>query len=82
MRVEEQLVKFGNNADIATGDVKSAEFKEKTLRKYIWVMALHNMLCDYYQKPEHKIFTQYNCDKRFLKMIIEVQSNEAGLQAN
>lgn len=82
IRVEEQLVKFGNNADIATGDVKSAEFKEKTLRKYIWVMALHNMLCDYYQKPEHKILTQCNCDKRFLKMIIEVQSNEAGIQTN
>ena len=82
MRVEEHLVKFGNNADIATDDVKSAEFKEKTLRKYIWVMALHNMLCDYYQKPEYKIFTQCNCDKRFLKMIIEVQSNEAGIQEN
>jgi len=78
-RVEEQLRKFGNNSGIPTEDVKAAELQEKTLRKYIWVMAFHNHVCEASQKQQYKIFTNCNCDTRFLKMTIEVQSNEVGV---
>ena len=78
-RVEEKLKKYGKNADIQVGDVKTAELREKVLRKYIWVMAYHNLVCEIYQKQEYKVFTSCNCDTRFLKMTIEVQSNEAGV---
>ena len=81
-RVEEQLCKYGSNSDIATGDTKAAELREKILHKYIWVMAFHNFICDFYQKPEHKILTRCNCDARFLKMTIEVLNDETGIQAN
>ena len=79
MRVEEQLVKFGSNADIPTGDFKAAEVREKILRKYIWVMALHNQVCSNYNKTEYGILTRCNCDARFLKMTIEVLKDEAGV---
>ena len=69
---QEKLKKFGRNWDISVEDTKEAEFLEKILRKYIWVMAFHNCICDLYNKPEHKIATQCNCDPRFLKMVIEV----------
>ena len=72
IKVEEKLKKFGRNWDISVEDTKEAEFREKILRKYIWVMAFHNCICDLYNKPEHKIATQCNCDPRFLKMVIEV----------
>lgn len=81
-RVEEQLRKYGSNSDIATGDTKAAELREKILRKYTWVMAFHNSICDFYQKPEHKILTRCNCDTRSLKMTIEVLNDETGIQAN
>lgn len=78
-RVEEKLRKYGSNKDIEIKKVKDAEVREKVLRKYIWVMAFHNLICDFYQKQKYKIFTSCNCDTRFLKMTIEVQGNEAGV---
>ncbi len=78
-KIEERLKKYGSNADIAVGDVRTAELREKTLRKYVWVMAFHNQICEFYQKQEHKILTSCNCDARFLKMTIEVLENEAGI---
>lgn len=76
-QVEEQLKKYGHNMDIATGDVIEAELREKILRKYVWVMAYHNAICEQNQKNEFKIYTQCNCDTRFLKMTIEVQTNNS-----
>ena len=81
-RVEEKLKKYGKNVDIKTTEVKTAEIREHVLRKYIWAMAFHNLICDFYQKPEHKILTRCNCDTRFLKMTIEVLDDETGIQAN
>ena len=81
-RVEEKLKKYGKNVDIKTTEVKTAEIREHVLRKYIWAMAFHNFICDFYQKPEHKILTRCNCDTRFLKMTIEVLNDETGIQAN
>ena len=78
-RIEEKLKKYGKNTDIQVGDIKSAELREKVLRKYIWVMAYHNRVCEIYQKQEHKVYTSCNCDTRFLKMTIEVQNNETGV---
>lgn len=78
-RVEEKLKEFGSNADIADGNIRGAELREKVLRKYMWVMAFHNCVCDYYKKPEYKILTRCNCDVRFLKMTLEVLKDETGI---
>ncbi len=74
--VEERLKKYGSNADIPNGDIRKADEKEKTLRKYIWVMAFHNLVCGVYQKPEYIILARCNCDARFLKTTIEVLKEE------
>lgn len=71
-RVEEQLKRFGNNSDIVLDKIREAEMREKTLRKYVWVMAYHNLVCEYYKKQDYKIYTKCNCDTRFLKMTIEL----------
>lgn len=71
-RVEDKLRIFGNNNDIETGDDKSAKLREKVLRKYIWIMAYHNDICDICQKPDLKILTKSNCDRRFVNTTIEV----------
>ena len=71
-RVEQQLRRFGNNSDIAIEKIKEAEIREKTLRKYVWVMAYHNLVCEHYDKQDYKIYTKCNCDTRFLKMTIEL----------
>jgi hypothetical protein len=71
-RVEDKLRIFGNNNDIETGDDKSAKLREKVLRKYIWIMAYHNDICDICQKTDLKILTKSNCDRRFVNTTIEV----------
>ena len=80
--VEEQLRKYGQNDDIATGDANAADIREQILKKYIWVMAYHNLICEFYKKPDHKILSRCNCDTRFLKMKIEVLENEAGIKVH
>lgn len=77
--VEEKLRQYGNNKDIADGDVKAAELREHILRKYIWVMAYHNMICRQYRKPDEGILTRANCDSRFLKITVEVLEDETGI---
>lgn len=77
--VEEKLSEYGCNQDIAICDIKKAELRESILRKYIWVMAFHNCVCNTYHKPQYKICTICNCDARFLKMTIEVLKDETGV---
>lgn len=78
-RVIAELKKYGKNVDIATGDTKAAEVREHILKKYIWIMAYHNQICVKYQKMNHFISTTCNCDKRFMKMTIEVLDDETGV---
>ncbi len=72
-KIEEQLKKYGHNSDIGIEEIKEAEEREKILRKYIWVMTYHNIICDAYKKLDYKIYTKCNCDTRFMKMIIELE---------
>ena len=80
--VEERLEEFGNNQDIPLENQSDAALREKTLRKYIWVMAFHNHICELYGKTNCKIFTELNCDARFLLMTIKVQKDEQPIQTN
>ena len=77
-RVETELKKYGKNADIAVGDTEAAKVREHILKKYIWVMAYHNQMCVSYQKMSHFISTSCNCDKRFMKMTVEVFDDGTG----
>ena len=71
-RVEEQLKRYGDYSDIKTEDAKEADVREHILRKYIWVMAYHNLICDNAKHVDYKILTRCNCDARFVKTTIEV----------
>ena len=70
--IEGQLKKYGQNDNIELGDIKTADLRERILKKYIWVMAYHNKMCEYYGRIEFKILTKCNCDSRFLKIKIDV----------
>lgn len=39
-------------------------------------MAYHNAICNKNDKSDYTIFTRCNCDKRFMRMTIEVIENE------
>lgn len=80
--VEEQLIKFGQNNDIEIGDTKAADLRERVLKKYIWVMAYHNLICECYMKLDFKILTRCNCDTRFLKIKIEVLDDTPEIKAD
>lgn len=80
--VERRLKEYGKTDDIETGDFKAADLRERVLKKYIWVMAYHNIICDFYKKIDYKILTRCNCDPRFLKMQIEVLEDQVGMQTN
>ena len=71
-RVENYLKKYGKDQDIEVQAASDAEQREKILRKYIWIMAYHNDICNFYQKPDLKILTKCNCDRRFVRTTIEV----------
>ena len=80
--VKEQLKKYGQNNDIEVGNTTAADLREHILKKYIWVMAYHNLVCEFYRRPDYKILTRCNCDTRFLKIKIEVLEDEAELKAD
>lgn len=80
--VESQLKKFGHDDDIETGDNKAADLRERILKKYVWVMAYHNLVCEFYRKPNFEILTKCNCDTRFLKIKIDILDNNEEINAD
>lgn len=75
-QVSNELKKYGNYTDLLIDEIKSAELREKILKKYVWVMAYHNDMCNRYQIMNSMIATRCNCDRRFMKMTIEVIDDE------
>lgn len=67
-----KLQEYGQYANIPTSAVKVAEEREKVLKKYMWSMAFHNYSCQINKLEEYMIFAQANCDRRFLKMNVDV----------
>lgn len=74
--VEEKLIKYSNYSSFATEDIKHFEGQERVLKKYVWSMVYHNYMCDKYNKPEHYINTQGNCERRHMKLVIHVIDKE------
>ena len=73
----DNLTKYGKYDDIQTDNKKSAETREKILKKYLWVLSYHNHICDAYNYPQHIIYGLCNCDFRFLTTTITVVENNA-----
>ena len=81
--IESELKANGRNDDIDMADMRKAceiaETREYVLRKFLWVMAYHNYICDCKKKAEYKILTKCGFDQRFLRMTIQVlDENERG----
>lgn len=74
--VEQKLMKYSNYSSIETKDIKLFEAQERVLRKFVWSMVYHNHMCDKYNKPEHYINTQGNCERRHMKLVIHVINKE------
>ncbi len=70
--VEQKLIKYSNYNSFETKDYKSFDIQERILKKYVWSMVYHNYMCDRYNKPEHFINTQANCERRYMKLVIYV----------
>ncbi len=70
--VEQKLIKYSNYTSFDTNDIKRFEAQEKVLKKYVWSMGYHNYMCNCYNKPEHYINTQGNCEQRHMKLVIFV----------
>ena len=47
---------------------RSAEVREKVLKKYLWVMKFHNFIAQKENILGCVINAQVNCDGRFMKM--------------
>jgi membrane-associated HD superfamily phosphohydrolase len=75
-QVINELKKYGKYTNLSIDEIKLAELREKILKKYVWVMAYHNDMCNKYQSVNNKIATLCNCDRRFMKMTIEVLDDE------
>lgn len=77
--VEQKLVKHSNYTAFSTNDIKRFEAQEKVLKKYVWSMVYHNHMCDRYNKTEHRIKSQGNCERRYMKLKIHVLDNDGNI---
>ena len=75
-KVEQKLTKYSNYTSLTTDNIKGFESQERVLKKYVWSMVYHNHMCDRYNKPEHFINTQANCEQRHMKLVIHVLAKE------
>ena len=74
--VEQKLIKHSNYSSIATKEIKLFDAQERVLRKYVWSMVYHNYMCAKYNKPEHRIVSQGNCERRYMKLVIQIIDKE------
>lgn len=77
--VEQKLVKYSNYIAFSTNDIKRFEAQEKVLKKYVWSMVYHNHMCDRYNKTEHRIRSQGNCERRYMKLVIHVLDKDGNI---
>lgn len=70
--VEEKLIKYSNYSSFAISDLKKFDVQEKILKKYVWTMVYHNYMCKFYNKMEYYINTIANCERRYMKLVINV----------
>lgn len=77
--VEQKLVKYSNYTAFSTNDIKRFEAQEKVLKKYVWSMVYHNHMCDRYNKAEHRIRSQGNCERRYMKLVIHVFDKDGNI---
>ena len=70
--VEQKLIKYSDYVSFATEDIRRFDGQERVLKKYVWSMVYHNKMCECYNKPELKIYSQGNCESRHMKLVIHV----------
>lgn len=74
--IEQKLKKHSNYTLFNTDEIKKFDYQEKILKKYVWSMVYHNYICQQYNKMEHYINTQGNCERRHMKLVIHVLDRE------
>lgn len=74
-QIIQKIEEFGQYNDInfsSPDAAKAAELREHILKKYLWVMMVHNFICIQYKAPEYRIKSGSTCDIRFLRMTAEI----------
>lgn len=74
-QIIQKIEEFGqyNDINLSSPDAaKAAELREHILKKYLWVMMVHNFICIQYNAPEYRIKSGSTCDIRFMRMTTEI----------
>ena len=69
-RIIQKIKEFGKYDDIF--DAKDADIRERILKKYIWALSFHNLVCIKYDHPDCMIKSGSTFDIRFMKMTVEI----------
>lgn len=77
--VEQKLIKHSDYSSIVTNNLQEFETQERVLKKYVWTMVYHNDMCYKYNKPEYKIVSQGNCERKHMKLVIHVYDKNGNL---
>ncbi len=79
-RIIQKIKEFGQYNDIdisAPNAVKTAELREKILKKYLWVMMVHNYICQRRCNTlKYMIKSGSTCDIHFMRMTVEIIEDE------
>ncbi len=70
--VERKLMEHTIYTSFDTNSIKDFDIQESILRKYIWTMYYHNIMCKLYQKQQYHIETIANCESRHMKLTVFV----------
>ncbi len=74
--VKEKLRRYSDYSSIPTNEIKRFEIQENVLKKYVWAMVYHNDICTSNNRLQYFINTIANCERRHMKLMINVLESE------
>ena len=70
--VEINILKYSDYSLLREDEYSKFELRERILKKYSWLIFYHNDMCEFYDKPEHKIIYKNDFEKRTLKLMVYI----------
>lgn len=70
-----KLLSYGQYNDLKNEEAKSAEIRERVLKKYLWTMRLYNFMCTSTDYDEKVIPAITNIDGRFMRIIVAMDTS-------
>ena len=66
----DKLKRYGSYADVNINNQSELYEREKIIKKYIWLWAYHNKVCELYRLPEYQVRIIFGIDLRVMKSTI------------